>query len=172
MVLYKLFFVFIFLFQLIVAQFSLTPYTTQIYAAYKSVELKWETILALNLGFNQQQPIVYNVVNAFEYWMASFAVCFVACSDLLYSSAVQVLVMELDILGQIISNINLRNENEEEAIKKLKELVKIHQELIEISENLEEIFSPILLINSFGSIASICTACFLAVVQFDNFNCL
>ncbi|XP_070504669.1 odorant receptor 4-like [Chironomus tepperi] len=80
----------------------------------------------------------------------------------------QLLIMELDILGKTISKIRFENEEEEE-VKVLKKLVKIHQELIEISEILEEIFSPILLINAFGSISSLCTACFLAVTGISGY---
>lgn len=49
---------------------------------------------------------------------------------------------------------------------KLKKFVDVHQELIEVSNDLEEIFSPILLINCVRSIVSLCTACFLSVVSF------
>jgi hypothetical protein len=55
-------------------------------------------------------------------------------------------------------------EEEEKAAKKVKILVDIHQELLEVAELLDEIFCPILLINSFASIMSLCTACFLSVV--------
>ena len=138
----------------------------QIYASSKGIDLEWETIFALNLGFNQLLPIVYEVIFIIEVWIAIFGVCYLACSDLLYASTMQILVLELDILGQNISDISL-NIREEDAIKELKKLIDIHQDLIEISENLEDIFSPILLINAFGSIVSICTACFLAVVSFN-----
>jgi hypothetical protein len=56
-------------------------------------------------------------------------------------------------------------ENDEDVIKELKILVDIHQELIEASEKLEEIFSPLELINVFGYITALCTACFLAAVN-------
>lgn len=140
------------------------PFTHQLYAFYKSENLEWEVIFALNLGFNQIQPIIYELVYIIEVWLAIFGVCFVACSDLLYACIIQILAMEFDILGQIINEVSFDND-EDEANKELKQLINIHQELIEISENLDEIFSPILLINSFGTIASLCTACFLSVVN-------
>ncbi|KAL7020234.1 hypothetical protein ACKWTF_011426 [Chironomus riparius] len=152
-------------YQLIVAQFCLMPFMHQIYAAYKGTTLEWETIFALNLGFNQLQPIVYEIIFITQVWTAFFGVCFVICSDLLYASTMQILILELDVLGQVISDINF--DNGEEAINEFKKLVDIHQDLIEIAEHLEDIFSPILLINAFGSIMSLCTACFLAVVKFN-----
>ena len=71
--------------------------------------------------------------------------------------------MEFDILGQVISEIDMID-GEEEAIKELKKLVNVHQELIEVSEEISDIFSGLLLVNSFGSILILCSASFLAVV--------
>lgn len=133
--------------------FCLIPIIFQLYASYKSVDLEWVHILALNLKFDQLQPV----------WHVIFTVLFLACSDLLYASLMQILVMEFDILGKVLSEISY-NDREEETVKRLKNLIDIHQELIEISEKLEQIFSPILLINSFCAISALCATCFLSVV--------
>lgn len=145
-------------------QFSSIPIVFQFYAAYMSIDLKWEAILTTNLGFDQLQPVVYEIVFIFEAWFLYFFACFVLGTDLLYANLIQILVMEFDNLGQVFGEINF-DDGDKEAIKELKKLVNIHQELIEVAEKLEDIFSPILLMNSFASITALCTASFLSVVN-------
>ncbi|CAG9808584.1 unnamed protein product [Chironomus riparius] len=146
----------------IVPYFCLMPFLRQIYAAYMSIELEWESIFTLNLGFDQQNPVIYGLIYIIEAWYILFGAFFPLCSDLLYASLMQILVMELDTLGQVISEIAFKN-SEEDVMKDIKVLVDIHQELIEVAEKLEEIFSPIILINVLGSIIGLCTASFLSV---------
>ncbi|XP_070506810.1 putative odorant receptor 92a [Chironomus tepperi] len=100
-------------------------------------------------------------------WTIIFVTFYYICTDMLFANMTQVLCMELDILGQIMSKID-PDKNEEEAIKELKKLVDIHQQLIEVSEKLQEIFSPLQLINAFGSIAALCTAIFLVMQLIDS----
>jgi hypothetical protein len=147
----------------VVPYFCIIPLFHQIYAAYMSIDLEWEPIFTLNLGFDQLHPVAHALIYLCEAWYILFGAFFPLSIDLLYASLMQILTMELDILGQVISEIDLEN-GEEEAVKEVKKLVGIHQELIEVSEKMEEIFSPIFLINALGSIVGLCTACFLSVV--------
>ena len=147
--------------------FWMMPYLHQIYGAVNSITVEWMTIYALTLPFDQLQPVVYEVMWILEGWIFMFTAIYVICTDLLFASLCQILAMEFDILGQVISEIDITS-GEEAAIKELKKLVGIHQELIEVSEKLNEIFSPLLLINVFGSITAICTACFLLVVSMSQ----
>lgn len=151
----------------LIPQFCSMPLVFQMYGKYKKINLEWETILALNLGFDQLRPVVYEVVYIIEAWFIIFSVYYVLGSDLLYGCLVQILSMELKILGQIISEVDFSN-NEEEAVKELKRIVEIHQELIEVSEKLEDIFSPSIFFNAFASIAGLCSASFLSVVNLCN----
>lgn len=146
------------------AQFCSMPILFQLYARYKSVDQKLGHIYSLNMPFDQTQPVLYEVIYIAEFWITIYSVSFAICTDLLFACLMQILVMELKILGQIISEIDV-TENEDEAIKELKKLIEIHQELIEVSEKLEQTFSPLLLINSLGVIVSLCTASFLSVVS-------
>jgi len=148
----------------LIPQFCLMPFVLQIYSAYKSLDLEWETVLALNLGFNQLRPVVYELIYIFEVWFIIFSVFYVTGSDLLYANMVQILSMEFDILGQMITEIDVEN-REDEVLKELKKLVDIHQELIELSENLKEIFSPSIFINLFVTISGLCCTSFLSVVS-------
>jgi len=140
------------------------PFLHQVYGAVKSKNVEWECIFNLVLPFDQFQPIVYVIMWILESWIIILSAVYTLCTDLLFASLVQILSMELDILSQIISEIDMAD-GEEEAIKELKKLVDIHQQLIEVSGKLNEIFSPLLLINVFGSITTLCTACFLSVVS-------
>ena len=144
-------------------QFCLMPFLHQIYGAIGSTTVKWENLLTLVLPFDQLQPVVYALMWFLVSWNYAFSAHYIVCTYLLFSSLMQILAMEFDILSQIISEIDM-TEGEDEAIKELKKLVDIHQELIDVSKKVNEIFSPLMLINTFGAIFSLCAACFLLVV--------
>ncbi|CAG9806532.1 unnamed protein product [Chironomus riparius] len=141
-------------------QFWMMPYLHQLYGTINSINVDWMTVYALTLPFNQLQPVVYEVMWMLEGWIFMCTIFYIICTDLLFASLCEILAMEFDILGQAIRKIDM-NERENDAIMKLKKLVGIHQELIEVSKKLDEIFSPLLLINIFGSITTLCTAGFL-----------
>ncbi|CAG9801763.1 unnamed protein product [Chironomus riparius] len=152
------------------AQFCLMPLVFQLYARYTRVDMDWGHIYSLNMPFDQTQPVVYEMIYIAEFWITIYSVSFAICTDLLFACLMQILVMEFKILGQIMSEIDEAvAEKEEEAMKELKKLIGIHQQLIEVSEKLEKTFSPLLLINAFGSIVSLCTACFLSVSGIGNY---
>jgi hypothetical protein len=77
--------------------------------------------------------------------------------DLLYSGLMTITSMEFDILAKKVA--------EAKSADDLKKLIKIHQELIEVTEKLEEIFSPLLLVNISTSISILCVAAFLVDVR-------
>lgn len=147
----------------IVLQFCLMPFLHQMYGQYKSIDVQWEQIFALNLPIEQFKISVYPFIYIIEAWIAYFAMQYVICTDMLFACIMEILVMEFKTLGQKFSEIKL-DVPEKKAIQELKKLVNVHQELIEISDEIDEVFSPILLINAFGSITGLCTACFLSVV--------
>lgn len=149
---------------IIAPEFTLMPFLHQIYGIMTSTSIEWELILILYLPFDQFQPIVFQLIYIIQLWMIIFIIIHIFCTDMLFGNLMLILSMEFEILGQIISEINPAN-NEEEAVKELKKLVDIHQQLIEVSEKMEEIFSPLQLFNAFGSIAALCTAVFLALVK-------
>lgn len=147
----------------VILHFSLMPFIHQIYGFTTSTSVDWELILSLDLPFNAFQPLIYGLIYTVQLWIIVFVTFYYICTDMIFANLTQVLCMELDILGQIMDEID-PTENEEEAIKELKNLVDIHQQLIEVSEKLQEIFSSLQLINAFGSIAALCTAIFLVMV--------
>lgn len=147
----------------VIAHFSLMPFIHQIYGVATSTSVDWELILSLHLPFDAFQPLVYGLIYTVQLWIIVCVTFYYICTDMIFGNLTQVLCMEFDILGQFMDEID-PTENEEEAIKELTNLVNVHQELIEVSEKLQEIFSPLQLINAFGSIAALCTAIFLVMV--------
>lgn len=147
----------------VLVHFCSMPFFHQVYGKIKSINVEWELMLPIKLPFDQSIPMVYASIMLIQTHTCIFGILSIISTDLIFASLLQTLSMEFDILGQIISEIN--TENEEEAIKELKILVDIHQELIEASEKLEEVFAPLQLINTFGSIIALCTACFLTMVN-------
>jgi len=153
----------------VILHFSFMPFAHQIYGISKSTNVEWELILALYLPFDYLQPLIYGLIYIVQLWIIIFVTFYYICTDMIFANLTQVLCMELDILGQIMSEIDPAND-EEEAIKELKKLVDIHQQLIKVSEKLSEVFSELQLINAFGSIAALCTAIFLVMVNLKKIN--
>lgn len=151
-------------YNLTLLQFCTTPFLHQMYGKMRSIDIEMEQIFTLCITNYQFNVYVYPFVYILEAWFAYYAVHFVRCTDLIFSCLMQILTMEFDILGQMMSEID-PTEGEDKAIKKLTKLVDIHQELIEVSEMLNEIFSPFQLMNVFCSIAALCSASFLVVVS-------
>lgn len=149
--------------------FTLMPVFCQIFGVITSVDVEWELTARLNLPYNQFQPVVYALMYSFEAWIYIGATFYLISTDLIFACLTQILAMEFDILSQVISEINTNN-GEEEAIKDLKVLVDIHQKLIGISEKLNEIFSPLFIIDAMGEMGALCTASFLAVVRISKLN--
>ncbi|KAG5667248.1 hypothetical protein PVAND_015238 [Polypedilum vanderplanki] len=79
--------------------------------------------------------------------------------------------MELNNLGQILAEIDWDDEDEEgelKAIEEIKKLAGIHQQLIEVTEELNKIFSPLMLFNVFGELVALCTSAFLLIIIFGT----
>lgn len=145
------------------AHFLLFPLERQIYGLVTSQSIEWEPMLVVHLPFELKNAFRYWSVFFVEGWLCQMSVWFLIATDFLYAGLMCLTSMEFDILAEMISDIDV--ENNEDAIKELKKFVKIHQELIEVTEKLEKIFSPILLINICTVIMMMCLAAFLAVVN-------
>lgn len=141
----------------------LLPLLRQIYGAFYSDYVELEPIFAIQMPFDQKQHIVYEIIFAFEAWQIFCAATLYALTDITVISLIQILSMEFDILRRVISEIDVED-NEEEALKKLKILIDIHQELMDASEKVNDAVSIPLFINVSASIMTLCTAAFLVVV--------
>ncbi|KAL7026800.1 hypothetical protein ACKWTF_005171 [Chironomus riparius] len=149
---------------LVILHFTMMPFIHQIYGIVTSTSVELELILSLYLPFDYLQPLLYGFIYFIQLWIIVFVTFYYICTDMIFANLTQILCLELDILGQNMDEIDPADD-EEVAMKELKKLVYIHQQLIEASENLNEVFSPLQLINAFGSIAALCTAIFLVMVN-------
>lgn len=157
----------IFVYIAVTLNFVTFPLQRQIYGLLTSQSVEWEKILVLKYPFDVMKPIAYWLVFIFEFCEINFGAFLVLSTDLFYAELLCVLSMEFDILSQLIAEIDLED-GDENAIRELKKLVDIHQQLIEVAENLEEIFSRLLLANLLAFIFVLCIGAFLTVVKVFN----
>lgn len=149
--------------------YNLTPLITQLYGIIiegKSFEKKLPTHMWL--WFDPYQPGIYESMYAFISWLGFTMSVTILATDLLFCSILTLLSMQFKILSQDIRDIDASEG--EDAFKKLKNQVKIHQELIDLSEMIEEIFSPSLLMNVMTSSMVICLTGFSAFVSLVNIS--
>lgn len=145
-------------------QYCLMPYLYQAYGALFSIDVEWTPVFVIKLFFDQTESGVYECIYIFEVWLSLIATFAYLTGDIMITTMTQLLVMEFDILGHEMSEIDVKN-GEEETIKNMKALIDVHQELIEVAEKINQIFSPLLLIDVIAWIITLCTAAFLFVVS-------
>jgi hypothetical protein len=113
------------------------PFERQIFSATETVG--WEFTLVSYVPFEINHWTQFFTLHAVEAWLLLFSSMLIAFTDLLYATLLNLVSMEFEILGELISEIDLEQGNEE-AIKELKKYVKIQQELIKVTETFEKIF--------------------------------
>lgn len=152
------------LYVLLWIQVSIMPFCELAYGWMTSSSVKLDVIIKFYIPFDYSNPLVYSIIYIFQSWILIVNIIAFLSIDLLYFGLMLVVSMEFDILKQIISEIDPQ-EDQEAAVKKIKELIEIHQELIEVTEKLEDKFSLILFVNIFCMIYLICGTAFLSVVS-------
>jgi len=140
------------------------PFCQLFYRWITSSHIEIDLIIKCYVPFDYSNPFIYAVVYIFQCWMFLVNVLALFSNELLYFGLMIILSMEFDILGQVMSEIDPRDD-QESAVKEMKTLIEIHQELFEIAEKLQNIFSLILFVNIFGMIYLICGTAFLSVVS-------
>ncbi|KAG5673083.1 hypothetical protein PVAND_003158 [Polypedilum vanderplanki] len=120
---------------------------------------KIELIYLIYFPFDVMQPLLYMIFLILQSWSLCIAVLMVTTTDSLFYSLVCVTSMNFDILAHKLSQIE--PENDENAEKKLQEIIDGYNELTDIANELEEIFSPLLFVHIFAGITHICTSVFL-----------
>lgn len=144
--------------------YNLTPLITQLYGIIfegNSFEKKLPTHMWL--WFDPYKPGIYESMYAFISWLGFTMAVTILATDLLFCSILTLISMQFKVLSQDIRDIAASEG--EEAFRKLKSQVKVHQELVELSERIEEIFSPSLLMNVMTSSMVICLTGFTAFVS-------
>lgn len=141
-----------------------SPYIEQVYGWMTSSCISLEPFMKFYVPFNFQHYLGFAVLYIFQVWIFCINVLVLFSEELLYFGLVIVLSMEFNILGQVMTEIDARDD-QNEAVEELKKLIKVHQELIEITEKLRDIFSLILFVNIFSMIYLICGTAFLSFVS-------
>jgi hypothetical protein len=145
--------------------FCFMPYFVQFYGLVTSQKFELDSILHFYLPLiDQKHPVVYIAINLISLWSMFAGTVFMLMTDLLYIELVAIATMELNILGQLISEIDPEDDMES-ARKELQRLTNVHQELIDVTEKLNEIFSLILFIDLVGIIALMCLSAFMTFVS-------
>lgn len=138
-------------------QFTCFMAEVKIYSWWTSLDIDWVPVFQFWLPFDISSPAIHWPIQVIEVWSLSIVMVILFFSDILYASLMTLLSMEFQILAQKIE--------EAESAVELKNLIKIHQELIEVTDKMEEVFSPLLLVNIFTTIALMCVGSFLAIVS-------
>jgi len=144
--------------------FNFIPISSQLYWLITSQEFELNPIFSFFMPFEQNRPVPYTLLNLVALVSHSSGLTFICMTDFLYAELVALTVMELNILGHMMSEID-PEDDQQKALDDLKKLVKVHEDLIEVTEKLQEIFSLILFMDLFGIIGMMCTLAFLSFVS-------
>jgi odorant receptor len=112
--------------------------------------------------FDKYDPVWYNFVIL---WTILFSIFFnggLIGSDLILYSFVTLITLQYEILSEELENMKAIDGKE-----MFDELIKQHQKLLEVSRDLEEVFSPSILVNFVASSILICMFGYQILVEFN-----
>ncbi|KAG5673089.1 hypothetical protein PVAND_003164 [Polypedilum vanderplanki] len=112
--------------------------------------------------FDTMQTWLYPIIFILQVWNLFFIFILSISMDFLFYDLLCVISMEFDVLAQKISQID--PESDENADKKFGEIIDGYNELIDIANELEDNFSPLLLVHIYGGIFMLCVSVFLLFV--------
>lgn len=110
------------------------------------------------------QPIVYEVCYVILMWGAFTCSIGILSADLMFCAIVSLICVKFNILSSKIRKID--DENSPNGY--LREWINEHNEIIQTVEDVENIFSPSVLINFVGSSFTLCTVGFQAYVSIKS----
>ncbi|KAG5670218.1 hypothetical protein PVAND_000496 [Polypedilum vanderplanki] len=144
------------------ATLSLTTFCLRLFG-FESIKvillLPTYTPLSLNHSW------LYSIFFFTQDWTFLILVLICAATDLVFCGLVCLTAMEFDVLAQKVSQLG--STDDENAENSLCKIIDGYNELIDIANQLEEIFSPILLVNVFASIILLCVCVFLMFTPLD-----
>lgn len=108
--------------------------------------------LNLTFPFNEYDPRVYGAVFVWWIFISVITLLPILATDCILYAVITIVVMKYDELGYKLKSLMYSNLSHKEIIA----LVELHTDLHKIANNLEEIFSPSIFANFFGSSVSIC----------------
>ena len=156
-------FAFAFVVSGVIIVYSMMPVNVQIYGMVTESHQNLTSVFYLSFPFDQMQHGFYEVIYFYQVYATIFVLSLIIVNDMLFCSLVELTAMELDIIADMISEINMSKGAEAE--KELKELINIHQQLLEIVDTINEIFSISMFMNTLGVTLVVCFTAFLCVVN-------
>ncbi|KAG5670040.1 hypothetical protein PVAND_000326 [Polypedilum vanderplanki] len=120
--------------------------------------MKIKLAMPIYFPLDPYQPMFYLLIFIVECSTLLVFALTLAAIDVLFCGLVCVLSLEFDVLAQKLAQID--PESDENVEKKLSAIIDDYNELSLIGNELEEIFSLILLVNVFSSITMLCTVVF------------
>jgi 7tm Odorant receptor len=103
--------------------------------------------------FDAFQPLVYEALIIYEGYILLFAASVLIFTELFTSGLMEVVKMQVDILGSKISKIKEQKEFET--------LIETHQNLLDICDRIESVYAPSTLFDIFGTLVIMCTFAFM-----------
>lgn len=113
--------------------------------------------------FDCQQPIVFEICYAIVIWGAFTCAVGIVSANLMISMIVAFICLQFNILRRRIRKI-VQEESKSELLRRW---INDHNELLQIIDEVEEIFSPGILINFLGSVFILCMVGFQTFVSFE-----
>lgn len=153
------------LYKLVLFEFTTMPIFILLHGFVFSQNIKLELVIQLQLPLNTSALATYVILYFINIWAFIVGTFTIIITDLLFVELVAIINMELTALAQLISETDPA-EGQDKAFDELKNLSITHQELINLSEDLKDILSPLLFIDCFGMLITICCCAFLTLVNF------
>jgi hypothetical protein len=123
------------------------------------------TALAFPIYFplDPYQPMLYPIFFILQTWTMIALVLVLVATDVFFCGLIGTTSLEFEVVAQKITRID--PENDEHADRKMSEIIDTYNELIDVTNELEAIFSPLLLVNVFAGIFVVCATVFLLFVS-------
>jgi hypothetical protein len=123
-------------------------------------------IIPMYFSLDPYQSWLYPIIFILQAWNLLIVTSLVLATDVFFCNLVGTTSMEFEVVAQKITRID--PENDEHADRKMSEIIETYNELIAVTNELEEIFSPILLVNVFAGIFILCATVFLLFVGIEQ----
>lgn len=122
--------------------------------------------LHFRFGFNLDQFLIKEIILALLIWNNVFCCAVTIAVDVIYISILSALCMQFKVFSQRISEIDSKFA-ETKNKNRLHEMIQLHVELIKLSDLVDEIFSPMILINLVNGAVILCFLGFEILVNYS-----
>jgi hypothetical protein len=147
----------------LLSSFDLMPMIEKLAGSIRGLSVPWQLPFKFYFPFDATEGYVYPFIYIYLSFLCYKCAIEVLVSDLLFCNLTSVVSMNLEIISNEISKIEVKYN--QKAMKKVKMLIKLHQNIIMISDKLEMIYSFSLLADIMASTFITCLAAFNALVR-------